>query len=172
MERRPLTHDLGPDPRILDLVGGGARKMIGRNVADAVAAGLQRVHVDLGQRRQRIRRVLEPDPVELKILPGGEMAIAAIVLARDVGELAQLAGRQGAVGNGDPQHVGMELQVKAVVQTQGLELLLRQFAGQPAAHLVAELLDPLREQRAVEVVVVIEMGIRHNAPRRLQWPRR
>ena len=131
-----------------------------------------RMHVDFGQRRQRVGRVLELDPVELQVLARREVAVAAIVLARDVGQLAQLARRQRAVGNGDPQHVGMELQVEAVVQAQRLELLLGQLAGQPAAHLVAELVDALGDERAVVVVVTVEMGIRHNAPRRPRWRRR
>ena len=29
-----------------------------------------------------------------------------------------------------------------------------------------------RDKRAVVVVVAVEMGVRHNAPRRPQWPRR
>ena len=172
MERRPLAHDLGPDTRVLDLIRRGAGKVIGSDIADAVAARLQRMHVDLGQRRQGIGRVLEPDPVELQVLPRREVAVAAVVLARDVGQLAQLAGRQRAVGDGDPQHVGVELQIEPVGEPERLELLFRQFAGEPPTDLIAELLDPLGDQRAVIVVVVVEIGVRHNAPRRRQWRRR
>ncbi len=130
------------------------------------------MHVDFGEGRQGIRRILELDPVELEVLARREVAVAAIVLARDISELAQLPRRQRAVGNGDPQHVGVELQVKAIGQTQRLELLFGQLAGEAAAHLVAELVDALGDERPVVVVVMVEMGIRHNAPRRRQWRRR
>ena len=178
MQRRPLAHDLAPDARILDLVDGGAGVVVGGDVADAVARGLHGMHVDLGQGRQRVGRVLELDPVELQVLARREMAVAAVVLARDVGELAQLARRQRAVGDGDAQHVGMELQVEAVGQPERLELLLGELARDAAAHLVAELLDALADQRAVVVVVLVEMswavemGVRHNAPPRPRWRRR
>ena len=49
MEGRPLADDLGPDARILDLVGRDAGELVGGHVADAVAAGLDRVHLDLGE---------------------------------------------------------------------------------------------------------------------------
>ena len=130
------------------------------------------MHLDLGQRGQDVGRVLELDPVELQVLARGEVAVAAVVRARDVGELAQLARRQRAVGDGDAQHVGVELQIEAVHQPQRLELVLGQLAREAAAHLVAELLDALGDQRAVVVVVAVEMGVRHNAPRRRQWRRR
>jgi hypothetical protein len=172
MQRRPLAHDLAPDARILDLVDRGAGEMIGRDVANDVAGGLHGVHVDFGKCCQGVGGVLELDPVELQVLAGGEMAVAAVVRAGDVGQLAELAGRQRAVGNGDPQHVGVELKVEPVGQAQRLELRLGELARQAAAHLVAELLDALGDQRAVVVVVTVEMGVRHSAPRRRQWRRR
>ena len=46
MEGRPLADDLAVDARILDLVGGDAGELIGGDVADAVAAGLDGVHLD------------------------------------------------------------------------------------------------------------------------------
>ena len=49
---------------------------------------------------------------------------------------------------------------------------LGELARQPPAHLVTELVDPLGDQRAVVLVVTVEMGIRHSAPPRLQSPRR
>ena len=103
----------------------------------------------------RVRHLVELDPVELDVLPGGEVAVAAVVAARDMREHAHLLGRQRAVGNGDPQHVGVELQIDAVHQPQRLELVLGQLAGQPPRHLVAELGDALGDQRAVEFVVEI-----------------
>ena len=79
----------------------------------------------------RVRQLFELDPVELDVLPGGEMAVAAVVAARDMRQHAHLLRRQRAVGDGDPQHVGVQLQIDAVHQPQRLELVLGQFAGQP-----------------------------------------
>ncbi len=151
---RTISHQMA---RILDLVDGRAGKVVGGGVADAVAPGLDGVHVDVSQRGQRVRRVLELDPVELQVPARGEVAVAAVVLARDVGQLAQLARRQRAVGDGDAQHVGVELQVEPVGEAQRLELLFGELARDAAAHLVTELLDPLGDQRAVVVVVLVEV---------------
>src|SRR6202790_3837008 len=52
MERRPLPNDLAPGPRVLELIRRNSRQMIRGGVADAVAAGLNGVHLDgpeLGQ---------------------------------------------------------------------------------------------------------------------------
>ena len=133
--------------RIGDLVGGDAGEMVGGDVADAIARGLDRVHLDAGELGENVGRVLQRRPVELEVLPRGEMAVAAIVLARDFGELAHLARVQRAVGHGDAQHVGMELQIEAVHQPMRPELLLGQFAGEAARHLVAELARRARRRR-------------------------
>ncbi len=42
------------------------------------------MHADLGEIGQRIRQLGELDPVELDVLPRGEMAVAAVVAARDM----------------------------------------------------------------------------------------
>jgi hypothetical protein len=47
------------------------------------------------------------------------------------------------------------LDVEAVLQAQGAEFVVAQFAGLPAADLVAELLDPVMDQLAVDGVVFI-----------------
>ena len=83
------------------------------------------------------------------------MAVAAVVLARDLGELAHLARAQRAVGDGDPQHVGMELQIEPVHQPVRPELLLGQLAGEAARDLVAELLDARVDEGLIEVVIMI-----------------
>ena len=66
MVGRPLAQDLAPRARILQLVIGGAGKRIGGDVAHAIAAGLDAVHLDLGKRRQHVGNVDQLDPVELK----------------------------------------------------------------------------------------------------------
>ena len=151
MQRRPLAQDLRVRARIGDFVVRDAGEMIGRDVANAVAGGLDRVHLDACELGQDIGRVLERGPVVLDVLPGREMAIAAIVAARDLGELAHLARVQDAIGHRDPQHIGVQLQIEAVHQPMRTELLLGQFAGKAARDLVAELLDPGGDERGVEI---------------------
>jgi hypothetical protein len=93
------------------------------------------------------------------------VAVVLVVVARDVGKAVHLPGREGAVGNRDPQHVGMELQVEAVHEPERLELILGHVAGQPARHLAVELRDALANQGLVEFVVAIH----HSAPSAPRW---
>ena len=118
MQRRPLAQDLAPGARVLELVIGGAGERIGGDVAHAIAAGLDAVHLDIGERGQHVGNVDELHPVELQVLPRGEMAVAAIPPPPDHGELAQLLGREHAIGNGDAQHVGVQLEIESVPQAQ------------------------------------------------------
>ncbi len=82
------------------------------------------------------------------------MAPAAIELARDARQLAQLRAADLAIGRGDAQHRRVALHVPAVLQPQRTELVVAQFAAQVALELVAE----LRGTRAHELTV--EVGIR------------
>ena len=50
------------------------------------------MNADVGEIGQRVRQFGELDPVELDVLPGGEVAVVAVVLACDMAEQAQLAG--------------------------------------------------------------------------------
>ena len=155
MQRHVLADELGPDARILDLVGRDAGPLVGGDVAHAIAAGLHAVHADAGEIGHRVGQFLELDPVELDVLPRGEMPVAAIVTAGDMREHAQLLRRQRAVGDGGAQHVGVELQIDAIHQAQRLELVLGQLARQAARDLVAEIRDALGNERAVEIVIEI-----------------
>ena len=87
---RPLADQFGSDPGVFDLAGCGAGEMVGGHVADAVARGLDRVHVHVGQGIEHVRHIRELGPVELNILAGGEMAIALVPAIRDFGEFAHL----------------------------------------------------------------------------------
>src|SRR3546814_7148582 len=98
---RPLADDLAVDARVLDLVAGGAGEMVGGHVADAVAAGLDGMHLDARQLFQNVGHLIEAGPVVLDVLARGEMAVAAVVVARDAGELASLPRRQRAVRAGE-----------------------------------------------------------------------
>ena len=155
VQGRPLADDLAVDARVLDLVGGDAGVLVGGGVAEAVAAGLDGVHLDPRQLGQDVGRVLQPGPVVLDVLARGEMAVAPVVAPGDMGELAHLHRRQQAVGDRHPQHVGMELQIEPVHEAERLELVLRQLPGKPARDLAAELPDPLVDQGLVVFVVAV-----------------
>ncbi len=165
VQRRPLPQDLGIGARIDDLVGAGAGEVIGGDVADAVAGGLDGVHLDLGQTIENVGDVLQRRPVELEVLARGEMAVAAVVPARDRGERPELRRIERAIGNGDPQHVGVELQIDAVHQAQRLELLLGQLADQASRHLPAELVDAGVDEIAVKLVVPVHSWLPCRASR-------
>jgi hypothetical protein len=81
VEGAPLADQFGIRARIDDLVGGHAGQLVGGGVADAVAGGLDGVHFHAGQFVQDIGRFFQLDPVELDVLAGGEVAVAAVVLA-------------------------------------------------------------------------------------------
>ncbi len=155
MERRPLPHDFGVRARVGDLVMRDAGEMVGRHIANAVSRGLDRVHLDARELGQNVGHILERRPVELEILAGGEMTVAAVVIARDLGQLSHLARVENAVRDRDAQHVGVKLQVEAVHQPMGAELLLGQFAAEAARDLIAELLDPRGDEGGVEIVIMI-----------------
>ena len=155
VQRRPLAQDLAPRTRVLQLVIGGAGERIGGDVAHAIAAGLDAVHLDLGKRRQHVGNIDQLHPVELKVLPRGEMAVAAIPAPPDHGELAQLLGRQHAIGNGDAQHISVELEIESVPQPQRPELVLGQLAGEPALDLIFELRHAFAHESVVELVIAV-----------------
>ena len=67
------------------------------------------------------------------------MAVAAIIGARDVAQHPHLTSVQRSVGDGDAEHIGVELEVEAVHQPQRLELVLGHAARQAAPDLIAEL---------------------------------
>ncbi len=80
MKSRPLANQLAPRAGIVSSSGADAGEMIGGDITNAVAAGLDRVHFDAGELGEDVRHLLELWPVELDILAGREMAISAIVL--------------------------------------------------------------------------------------------
>ncbi|MND98090.1 hypothetical protein D3C80_904290 [compost metagenome] len=171
VDGRPLAEDLGHRARVQQLVGGYPGKGFGGDVAHAVAGGLDGVHLHLGQLLEDVRHFGEFDPVELDVLPGGEVAVAAVVLAGDARQAAQLVRRQGAVGDGDPQHVGVLLQVQAVLQAQRQELFLAQLTADTPRHLVAELRHALQHQGAVVVVVVVHRRLQQGGRGPSLWAR-
>ena len=155
VKARPLAHDFAERPRIGDLVGGDAGEAVGGDVADAVAAGLDAVHADLGELVHHVGGALERDPVELDVGARREVAVAAVVGARDVRERAQLRRRQRAVRNRDARHRRVALHVPAVLAPHVAEVVAAQRAGEVTLQLVAELARAGADEVAVEVVVLV-----------------
>ncbi len=116
MHRGVLAHDLRPDAGVLDLVRRDAGPLIGGDVANGIAARLDAVQPRPREIGHRIGQLLELDPMELDVLPRGEVAVAAVIAARHVCKRPQLLGGERSVGNADPQHVGVQLQIDAVEQ--------------------------------------------------------
>ena len=166
VQRRPLPHQLAVGAGVDDLVAGDAGEVVGRDVADAVARRLDRVHFHRRQFGKDVGNARERRPVELQVLSRGEVAVAAVVGPRDVRERTQLPRRQQSVRNRDPQHRRVLLHVQAVLQTQRPELVVGEFAREIPAGLVAELGDALGDEAMVEVVVAVHGGSGAAAPRR------
>jgi dissimilatory sulfite reductase (desulfoviridin) alpha/beta subunit len=160
VEGAPLADDFAIRARVHQLVGGHAGKLVRGGVADAIARGLDGVHFHLGQLGQDVGHGFQRRPVELQILAGGEVAVATVVSAGNVRQLAHLARGQHAVGHRHAQHRRMALHIQAVHQPQRAEFIFAQFAGQVAAGLVAELGDPLIDQAKVNFVVTIHVASR------------
>ena len=154
----PLANELGDGAGILDLVRRGAGEGIGGDVADGVARGLHRVQADGGEVVHDVGRLAQRDPVELDVLAGGEMAVAAIPALGEIGERAHLAGGKRAIGDRHAQHVGVQLQVEPVHQAKGPEFLFRQRAGEALGHLRAELGAAVGEEGVIEAVRLIHGG--------------
>ena len=132
MQGAPLAQDLGVRTRVHCFVVCNAGQRVGGDVADAVAAGLDAVHVHLGQLVHHVGCLGQGNPVELQVLARGEVAKAAVVLAGDDRQLAQLPAGQLAIRHSHPQHGRVALHIPAVLQAPGAKVLVRQRARQVA----------------------------------------
>src|SRR6478609_862527 len=157
LERQVLAQQFRPQPRILDLARRDARPLVGGDIAHTIAAGLHAVQSGVRQIGHRVGQLFQLDPVELDVLARGEMAVVTVVAPRHVRQRAQLRGGERAIRNGDPQHIGVQLQINAVHEPQRLELFFRQFSREAARDLIAEFADTLVHKRAVEVVVNVHV---------------
>src|SRR5438105_579176 len=155
MERGPLADDLAPHEGIDDLVLRDAGEMIGGDIAEGIARGLDRVHLHRRQLREYVGNALELGPVQLQVLARAEVAVAAVVLVGDVREFSQLLRRQEAVGNRDAQHRRVALDVETVPEAQRAELVIRELAREKTFRLVAELDNALVDELLVDFVVKV-----------------
>ena len=155
VQGRPLAQHFTVGARIDVLVGGDPGHGIGGDVADAIARGLDAVHIDLGQQVHHVGRTRQRNPVVLDILARGEVGVAAVKFARDARQLAQLACRQLAIGNCHAQHRRMALHIPAILQAQRPKILIAEATSQVALELVAELLGALSHEVFVEFSVLV-----------------
>ena len=178
VQRAPLAHDLGKRPRVGNLVGGNAGALVTGDIANAVAAGLDAVHIDRGQQVHHIGTVGERNPVELQVLARREVAIAGgerggaerrlfflgavvnllarlVVVARYFGQHAQLGAGELAIGHGHAQHGCVTLHVPAVLQAQRAKVVVTELAAQVAFKLVTVLRSALPDEMAVEFCVLV-----------------
>ena len=180
VQRAPLANQLGVGPWIDHFVHRHTGQLVGGGVADAVAAGLDAVHVHGGQQVHHIGRLVERDPVELHVLAGGEVAVVGgqlggqagnfvlgglcfgqqggvgrVVVAGDLGQHLDLGGVDLAVGHGHAQHGCVALHIPAVLQAQGAKLVFAQLTRLPATQLVAELCSAGAHKGFVEFGVLV-----------------
>src|SRR3989454_4746966 len=164
MERGPLADDLAPHKGIDDLVLRDAGEMIGGDIAEGIARGLDRVHLHGGELGEDVGRLRKLRPVQLEVLSRAEMAVAAVVFAGDMRELPQLLRRQQPVRDRDPEHRRVTLDVEAVPEAQRAKLIVGELAGEKAPRLVAELDDALVDELLVDFVVEIHEGYNASLP--------
>ena len=171
MQVRPLANDLAVRPGIIHLVRGDSRHVIGGNKTKTKTTKQDGMHLDRGQLGENIGNAFELRPVELQVRARSEVPIAAVVLLRNIAELAQLARAEQAVGDRDAQHGRMALDIEAVAQADGLELIFRQLARQEAARLVPEFGYALVYESLVELIVLVHAldygGVPRSAPKTL-----
>src|SRR6266478_4912314 len=132
-----------------------AGEMIGGDIAEGIARGLDRVHLHGGELGEDVGRLRKLRPVQLEVLSRAEMAVAAVVFAGDMRELPQLLRRQQPVRDRDPEHRRVTLDVEAVPQAQRAKFIVGKLAGEKAPRLVAELDDALVDELLVDFVVEI-----------------
>ena len=111
------------------------------------------MHLNSREVGQNVTGIFQLDPVILDVLTRGEVAVIAVIFARDVRQHVHLAAVERAIGNGDAQHVGVELQIEAVHQPQRLELVLGDFPRQASRDLAAKLGGPVGEEFPVEASI-------------------
>ena len=186
MQGAPLTQDFSKGTRIDNFIHRHTRAFIGGDVADAIATGLNAVHVHRGQQVHHIRAFLQRDPVVLQVLPRGEVGIAiaqrrcgnatnrvllglrrlkqgfirTVKFTGNPGQDTQLGAVEFAIRHSHAQHGRIALQIPAVLQTQRAKFFLAELAIQTAGQLVAVLGGTLLHKAAVKVGVLVHITLR------------
>ena len=100
------------------------------DIAHCVAAGLAQRDLVLLQLRPQLRGAVQAHVVNLDVLAGGGVQVAAAVLIGDIGDAAQLAKCYFAIGNLDADHLhaGLALPVDAAGEAEAAEFLFVDLA--------------------------------------------
>ena len=129
--------------RIDELVSGDAGDRGSQDHAGHVAAGLGGAEVDILEAAPDLRNVLDADPVQLDVLPIGEVGGVARELGGDPADHAQLVGRELPAVDAHAQHevlvlelVRLELGGAAAVDS-GLALRVQAPPAEPAMQVGA-----------------------------------
>ena len=92
------------------------------------------------------------------------MTVIAVIFAGDVREHPHLAAVQRAIGNGNAQHIGMQLQIQTVHQPQWLELVFRNLPRDTPVYLIAKFGNARIDDRLVEMVIFIHIRLSSRLP--------
>ena len=182
MQSAPLAQYFCKGAWIYHFVNGHTSQFIGGDVANAIATGLNAVHVDGGQEVHYIGRSVQRNPVELDVLSSCEMAIALhkarglarqhillglrfgeqfgiglIVFLGNLSQDVQLLAGDFAVGHSYAQHWGVALNVPAVLQAQRTKLFVCQLPFLPALKLVSVLGRAQFDKLAVKFCVLVHL---------------
>ena len=87
----PLPNDFAVRTGIIDLVLGDTGHVVGGDIADAITAGLNRVHLHRGQVLENVGNFFQLWPVELQVRTGGEVTHPAVIATSYLAKLAKLA---------------------------------------------------------------------------------
>jgi hypothetical protein len=87
------------------------------------------MHSHFRQFMQYFWYILKFGPIELDILACSEMTEAAIISTGNVRQFRKLFATQLAIGNGDPEHMGMALLVQTIPQSQLRKILALEGTG-------------------------------------------
>ena len=177
VQAAPLAHDFRKGARVGHLVSGNAGALVAGDVADAVATGLDAVHVHRGQQIHHLGTACQRNPIELDVLPGGEVGgardqarcranrvllalglgqqggVGLVKLTGDAGQDPKLCRRHLTIRHGHAQHGCVALHIPAVLQAQGAKSLVTQLAGQVPGQLVSVLGGAIAHKLAVKVGV-------------------
>ena len=86
----PLADDFAIRPWIFDLIGCDACQMVRGHIAHAVTAGLDCMHLHCCQIGKDVRNTLQSRPIVLYVLAGGEVSVAFVIFAGNLGQHAHL----------------------------------------------------------------------------------
>ena len=139
--QEPPVGGLGPRRDVEDLERARAGEVAAGHVADGVAARLAAREAHRCQPTQHLGRVAQLDEVELRVLPGGEVAPAPGVLLGDRREHLELLRVQAAVGDLHPHHLvgaALALSVDALVQAADPEDVLVEVTGEVVVDRLGE----------------------------------